>query len=67
MAAHPKVIGPLLEAVEVVLRFFGSAPALVLEPEYYPEVIEDRQLYALIQTDLDVDAAIAAFDQFFDA
>lgn len=64
VAAHPEVIGSLLEAVAVVPRFFGPNPALVLEPEYLPETIEDRQLYALIQTDLDVDAATVAFDRF---
>jgi hypothetical protein len=64
VTAHPEVIEPLFEAVEVVPRFFGPHPILVLEPEFYPETIEDRQLSALIQTALGVDAAIAAYDRF---
>lgn len=64
VAAHPEVIPPLLDAVAVVPRFFGTDSGLVLEPEYYPETPEDRQLYALVQTDLDVDAALAAYDRF---
>lgn len=62
--AHPEVIRPLLDAVPVVPEYFGPAAALILEPEFYPETPESRQLYALIQTDLDVDAAITAFDRF---
>lgn len=62
--AHPEVSPPLLDAVSVVPRYFGTAATLILEPEFYPETPEDRQLYALIQTDLGVDAAVAAFDRF---
>lgn len=57
---HPEVIGPLLEAVEVVPRYFGPDVSLVLEREYYPETVDDALLFVFIQVSAPVDAASAA-------
>ncbi len=63
---HPEVIGPLLEAVEVVPRYFGPDVPLVLEVVRDPEAHDHTQLFALIQTRLDGEAALASLDRFDD-
>jgi hypothetical protein len=61
---HPAVVSPLLEAVEVVPRYFGPGKELVLEVERDRDTRDHRQLFALVQTDQDVDAALASLDRF---
>jgi hypothetical protein len=61
---HPEVVAPLLEAVAVVPRYFGPGKELVLEVERDREARDHRQLFALIQTDQDVDAALASLERF---
>ena len=56
---NPEVVGPLLEAVEVAPRYFGAdAPSLIVERAR--EADGRPELVALIRTDLDVDASLAA-------
>lgn len=62
--AHPKVVAPLLEAVDVVPRFFGAGTPLVLEVERDREVDDRFDLFALIRTDKGVDAALASLYRF---
>ena len=61
---HPEVIAPLLEAVAVVPRYFGPGRPFVLEVERDREAHDHTLLFALIQTDLDVDASLEALRQF---
>lgn len=62
--AHPEVIPPLVEAVEVVPRYFGTDTPLALEVERDREAVDHIELFALIQTDLDVDPALASLHRF---
>ena len=61
---HPEVSGPLLEATRVVPRYFGRGTRLVLEVERDRDAPEHEHLFALIQTNQDVDAALASLDRF---
>ncbi len=62
--AHPAVVTPLLDAVPVVPRYFGPGRPVVLEVERDRDVPDHTMLFALIQTDQDVDAALASLDRF---
>lgn len=64
--AHPEVVGPLLEAVDVVPRYFGVGTPLVLEVERDREIDDRSDLFALIRTDKGVDAALASLYRFQD-
>lgn len=64
VAAHPEVVGPLLDAVAAVPRYFGPNAPLVLEREYYPETLEDALLFAFIQVPPPIDTASAALERF---
>lgn len=61
---HPEVVAPLLEAVEVVPRFFGPARRMVLDVERDREGHGRPLLFAMIRIDLDVDSSLAALDRF---
>lgn len=61
---HPEVIGPLLDAVAVVPRYFGPDTSVVLEVERDREAEDHSQLFALIRTDEGVDEGLARFDRF---
>ncbi len=61
---HPEVIDPLLTAADIVPRYFGPDVPLVLVVEWAQEGDGRPELVALIQTDLDADAALAALDRF---
>lgn len=61
---HPEVIPPLLEAPAVVKRHFGASTQLVLELLHDPEADAHKQLFALTQTNLEPEAALAALDRF---
>jgi hypothetical protein len=63
---HPEVVPPLLEAAEVVPRYFGPGTSLVLEVERDRDARDHRELFALIQTSLDADAAMACQRRFED-
>lgn len=64
--AHPEVVDPLLDAVDVVPRYFGADTPLVLEVERDREVDDRSDLFALIRTDKDVDAALDSLYRFQD-
>lgn len=64
MEAHPKVIGPLHDAVAVVSRYFGPETSVVLEVERDRDAEDHSQLSALIQTDEDVEEGLARCDRF---
>jgi hypothetical protein len=61
---HPEVVAPLLSAIEVVPCYFGPEATLKLDVERDREAHDHTQLFALIQTGLEVDAAQAALDRF---
>jgi hypothetical protein len=61
---HPEVVAPLLDAVAVVPRYFGPGRRLVLEVERDREARDHTLLFALIQTDLDVDSSLEALRRF---
>ena len=60
---HPSLVSPLLEAPKVASRYFGRVP-LALEVFRDPEAHGHRQLFALIETGLDGDAALEALERF---
>ncbi len=61
---HPEVVGPLLDGVEVVPRYFGSEAPLALKVEWARESDGRPELIALIGTDMDVDASLTALRRF---
>ena len=63
---HPEVVPPLLDAVEVVPRFFGPGTTLALEVYRDPEARDDRELFALIVTPLVVAPALERLQRFED-
>ena len=63
---HPEVLAPLLEAREVVPRYFGEGTPLVLEVERDREADDHRLLFALIRTDFDVASSLDRLRRFED-
>ena len=61
---HPEVVEPLLEAIEVIPRYFGAEAPLALAVEWARESDGRPELIALIGTDLDADASLAALRRF---
>ena len=61
---YPAVIGLLLEAADVVPRYFGPGTRLALDLERDRDAPDHVQLFALIQTDQDVAVALASLDRF---
>ena len=62
--AHPEVVGPLLEAVEVLPRYFGPGAPLVLSVERDREARDHTELVVAIGTELEADAALACLARF---
>ncbi len=62
--AHPEVVAPLLDAVAVVPRYFGSSRPVALEMERNRDAHDHTMLLALIQTDQDIAAALISLDKF---
>ena len=60
---HPGVVTTLLQASDVIPRYFGPSP-VVLELVRDPKARDDVELYARIQTDLAVDAALERLRRF---
>ncbi len=61
---HPSLLSPLLEAPEVVSRYFGPGAHLALEVFRDPEAHGHRELFALIETGLEGDASLEALRRF---
>lgn len=61
---RPGVVTTLIEAVEVIPRYFGPGPVVALEVVSDPEAHGDVELYARIRTDIDVDAALDRLRRF---
>ena len=63
---NPEVVAPLLNAVEVVPRYFGADTPLALEVVRDPEARDYRELFAFIQSTEGVDKALARLRRFED-
>jgi hypothetical protein len=63
LKTYPFLIPLLDEAYSKIGDYFGSKPNIVLEVVTDPEADDDRQLVAYIQTQFDVDEALARLDQ----
>lgn len=61
---QPSLLSPLLDAPSVISRYFGPNVPLALEVFRDPEAHRHRQLFALIQTSLEGDAALEALRRF---
>jgi len=64
LQAHPFLVPLLFEAYAQIAKHFGPYPPMFLEVIADPEAIDDRQLVAFIQTDLDPAEALASLDRF---
>ena len=64
--ANPEVVAPLLEALEVVPRYFEAGTPLALEVIRDPEARSDVRLLAFIRIDLDVATSLARLRRFDD-
>ena len=64
---YPHLAPLLLEAAEVIPRYFGADAPLVLEVFTDPEgEADDRELFAIVQTTLGVDEANERFDRLLE-
>jgi len=61
--AHPFLVPPLMEAHGKIAQYFGPFPDVVLEVVTDPEAENDRELFALVQTDLSPDEALHRLDR----
>lgn len=61
---HPQLLSPLLEAPDIVSRFFEQGTHLALEVFRDPEAAGHRQLFAVITTGLEGDEALEALRHF---
>lgn len=64
LETRPEVVGPLLEAIEVVPRYFGLGTRVALEVERDRDAEGHVRLFALVRTDTSVDDGLARFDRF---
>lgn len=61
---HPFLVELLLEAYSHIKEHFGFRTPVFLEVVHDPEIINDSQLVAFIQTDLDPIRALEKLDRF---
>jgi len=61
--AHPFLVPLLLEAHGKIAEHFGPSPEIVLEVVTDPEVENDRELFALVQTCLSPNEALYRLDR----
>ncbi len=61
--AHPFLVPLLMEAHGKIEKHFGPFPDVVLEVVTDPEAENDRELFALVQTDLSPDEALHRLDR----
>lgn len=64
LQAHPFLVPLLLEAYGEIDQYFGPSPDVVLEVITDPESENDRELFALVQTELSPDDALHRLDRF---
>jgi hypothetical protein len=64
LKANPFLEPLLVEAYDKISDYFGPRPEVILEIVADPEVDDDRQLVAFIQTNRDPSEVVAKLDQF---
>lgn len=64
LEAYPFLVSLLTEAYDKIGEYFGPKPDVVLEVVTDPEVDDDRQLVAFIQSGVDPVEALLKLDQF---
>jgi len=60
---HPFLVPLLVEAYDKIAQYFGLSPEVILEVVTDPEAENDRELFALIRTNLPPDEALVRLDR----
>jgi len=66
LEAHPFLVPLLVEAHDKIGEYFGPQPEVVLEIVTDPEVDDDRELFAFIQTGLSPEQALDKLERLDD-